>query len=323
MLRFSQSVAPRSTMRHAPAPPSVIATLPSSNQSRRWCFTLNNYSDDDEEAVQRMRTKYLVYGREVGANATPHLQGFVVFNSNQRLHALKALLPTAHWEITRGTSQQAADYCKKDGNFFERGQLPDAAVAGRESQQQAWADAYRLARAGDFESIGDARPDILIRSYNQLRNIHRDMQARPEAATDVTGVWMYGEPGIGKSWRARHEYPDAYLKAQNKWWDGYQSQQYVILDDFDKGGLVLAHHLKIWLDRYPFQAEYKGSSVQIRPAKIIITSNYAPSELFEDPVLAAILRRVTVIHMTEKWAPPPPVQEIDLTCDSDLEDVTN
>ena len=49
-------------------------------QVRRWVFTLNNYTDAElveiaeEIAVPSMVTR-LMYGKEVGANGTPHLQG--------------------------------------------------------------------------------------------------------------------------------------------------------------------------------------------------------------------------------------------------------
>mgnify|MGYP002795043158 FL=1 len=98
-------------------------------QSKRWCFTLNNY-DDDHLAFLRTAANscaYLVFGREVGASGTPHLQGFVIFKSNQRLAAARRLLPgNPHLEVARGTSEEASLYCKKDGDFEEFGQLPAA-----------------------------------------------------------------------------------------------------------------------------------------------------------------------------------------------------
>lgn len=119
----------------------------------------------------------------------------------------------------------------------------------------------------------------------------------PQDMPCVTGLWIYGPPGTGKSFYARNNYGQSlYHKAQNKWWDGYQHQDFVLLDDLDTN--VLGHYLKIWADRYAFMAECKGSSILIRPKKFIVTSNYTPEDLFHDPVLAqAIRRRFYFIHI--------------------------
>lgn len=97
---------------------------------RRYCFTINNYVDAEVNALELLgastRIQYLIYGKEVGENGTPHLQGFVIFRSAVRFTNAKRHIGTrAHVEVTRGTSQQAADYCKKENDFKEHGSLPN------------------------------------------------------------------------------------------------------------------------------------------------------------------------------------------------------
>lgn len=263
--------------------------------SRRWCFTLNNYTEDEAAAILDWTTEYLVVGDEVGESGTRHLQGFVIFKTNNRLSACKKLQPRAHWEITRGSAKQAADYCKKDGAFEEFGTCPDVpALAGGESNKERWSDALAAAKRGDFDSIP---ADIRYRYYRVTKEIAKDHLAMPDDLPDCCGVWLYGPPGVGKSHKARADYPEAYLKLQNKWWDGYQMQDHVIMDDFDCK--ELGHFLKIWADKYAFLAETKGGTIAVRPKTIVVTSNYSIDEIEwkDDAMRAAIARRFKVIHM--------------------------
>lgn len=36
------------------------------------------------------------------------------------------------------------------------------------------------------------------------------------------GIWITGDPRVGKSWIARNAWGAFFLKPQTKWWDGYK-----------------------------------------------------------------------------------------------------
>lgn len=113
--------------------------MPSIATARRYVFTLNNYSDDEQERLRTLADscRYLIFGREVGDSGTPHLQGFVVFRDPVSFSVAKHRIgDRAHLEVTRGQSAQAADYCKKDGDFEEFG------APFRQGRRNDW-DAYK------------------------------------------------------------------------------------------------------------------------------------------------------------------------------------
>lgn len=100
------------------------------HQVKKWCFTLNNPTEGEKQALADLceseHVTYAVIGREVGDTGTPHLQGFVWFAQRKSINQAKALIGNrAHLEITHGTAQQASDYCKKDGDFDEYGSMTD------------------------------------------------------------------------------------------------------------------------------------------------------------------------------------------------------
>lgn len=83
-------------------------------QSCNWVFTLNN---PDAPLVPPDDCKFLVYQKE--CVSTPHFQGYAVFAKNKRLAAVKKWLPSAHWEIRRGTHEQAIAYSTKEDSRVE------------------------------------------------------------------------------------------------------------------------------------------------------------------------------------------------------------
>lgn len=148
-------------------------------------------------------------------------------------------------------------------------------------------------------TLDEIEPEIFVRHYNTLTKIAKDFQERPsDLEGEVRNLWYYGETGAGKTRAALAEFPDCYRKiSNNKWWDGYQDEDHVLMDDFDKKHEYMGYNLKIWGDRYAFIAETKGSSRMIRPKKIIVTSNYHPKDIWsDDTTLGPILRRFKVVR---------------------------
>lgn len=266
-------------------------------EAKHWCFTLNNPTEADQSNTPPLYD-YMVIGNEVGESGTPHLQGYIALKVKARLTALSKWLPRAHFEIMKGTPQQASDYCKKDGNFHEDGTLPHSQTHSATQKRKAdYDEAYDLAKQGKFREID---PALAIRHANAFEKIRAwHVPQGTTLSDDTMAIWIWGPPGIGKSRKARTDFPDAYVKQLNKWWDGYHGEDYVLIEDMDpEHGKHMAHHFKVWLDRYPFPAEVKGATVHnIRPKKVIITSNYSIRECFGDYDWEAVERRCEVIGM--------------------------
>lgn len=82
------------------------------SRARNWCFTVNNPSAAEVPAHPDER--YIIWQLEKGESGTEHWQGYVEFRKALRLTQLKTWLPTAHFEVRKGSQQQARDYCKKE-----------------------------------------------------------------------------------------------------------------------------------------------------------------------------------------------------------------
>lgn len=91
---------------------------------RGWCFTVNNYTDADIARLKAIPHRYLILGYEVGEQGTPHIQGYIEYKNPRRFNTVRLQIG-GHIAARRGTPEQASIYCKKGGDFYEDGDLPD------------------------------------------------------------------------------------------------------------------------------------------------------------------------------------------------------
>ena len=271
--------------------------------SRNWLFTVNDipegYGHILERIAKRKNVVYIVVGRETApTTGHVHLQGFIKFANVRKFNGVKKMLRELNnprLDMGDGKAYSMMQYCKKDGDFLEYGELPLSQSEGGRKGGERLRDAHRecceLAEAGDFRRMKQLHPSLYTRFYRTWLAMHKDFGARPADLKEVTGVWIYGPSGAGKSHYARENYPGFYDKPCNKWFDNYQGESFILIDDFDKKHDVLAHHLKRWADRYAFSAEIKGSQINLRPKRIVVTSQYRITEIWSDAETVDALNR--------------------------------
>lgn len=269
--------------------------------SRGFVFVVQNWAESDQVALRGASCVYICWGREVApSTGTPHLQGYVYFKSAKTKSAcikfFTKLGVTCHVIAAKGDAESNAVYSSKDGAFEEYGVRPKSQKEKGISEEARWENARALASVGDFDNIPS---DIMIRYVGNLQRIHclAVEKAYMPDLDHLDNHWFWGSSGAGKSRFARESFPDAYLKSKNKWWNGYQNQAVVIIDDVDPSMEWIGSFLKEWADHYRFQGETKGGARVIRPQQIIVTSQYAIQDCFkEGETVSALERRFQSRH---------------------------
>lgn len=257
--------------------------------ARRWCFTLNNYSEEDITALEQWAAKrFLIIGREVGESGTPHLQGYVELQHPLKLTTLKNVSPKAHWERAAGDQKSNIAYCSKDGNVSTYGEPGEQGK--RNDLKEIKETAVERGMRGVLETATCYNSIRIAEKYLVYFERKRDWQ--PEV------YWFWGPTGTGKSRLANEEAgPNAYRKNDDtKWWDGYDAHENVIIDDFRDSWWKITEMLSL-LDRYSKTIECKGGSRQFLARKIWVTSAREPSTMYQGTgeSITQLLRRINII----------------------------
>lgn len=290
--------------------------------SDRWVGTHNrqefiNVTERLQQACEDTNVAFMdVYREEAPTTGHVHYHSVVIFNRKKSAHNVIALDPYANWQPMRGQLITAWNYARKGADrAFTYGDMPltlvnHLATLNRRQQtregptpaQERFNQMVARAKAGD-ESIRDEQLYARYQRYFDQILLSMFQPLIYEANLQDKNLWIWGPPGTGKS-RLVHEYCRnnsirCYNKLQNKWWDGYTTQEIVLIEDADPNTMkMLAAHMKVWSDRYPFTAEVKGTARMINANfNLVVTSNYSIDDCFNPVDAAAIKRRFDVLEM--------------------------
>lgn len=316
----------------APSQPIMPSSSP---KSKFWCFTINNPTPEDLQHLQQwpqeIKPTTLIAALEKAT--TWHVQGYVEFSNSIRMTRIKKHLTRAHLERRKGTRENNLIYCLKQCDEISSVLLTNSEPIDQDLHPTirlaTWPLIYGL--DGPWETILNEaknkqesklpRREALLKMKEILDNkgtlkdcfdqyfIHatacyksliyyKTLTSIPRTEKPRVLV-LQGPTGTGKSKFCLDNYPNAYWKQRSNWWDGYEDQDAVIIDEF-YGWLPFDLCLRL-CDHYPLLVETKGGNVNFSSKTIVFTSNNLPNSWWKNVYFQSFARRVDEWHMFPVW----------------------
>lgn len=325
------------------------------SKSRNWCFTRYlSIEDIDACASAELgaadmlpvipfidQMVYIIFQLEQGVEERSHLQGFVQFNGPKALAFVKrAIGNEAHCEVAHDV-KASIDYCSKEDTRvkgpWSRGTQP----AMKPGKRNDLLDMHEAIKAGTSQlALIEGNPKLLKFERCIKYDLFLQLEAKSDrqvAGVNVTVLW--GDAGSGKTQYAiNHLVHGSYYKLDctgvrngNLWFDGYEGQDTLIIDDFDEEVCGVSF-LKQLLDVYRHRICLKGGHTWACWHYVLMTSNTHPADWWPFTTVVqkeALKRRIhTILHCTigyvyrlQNWdrtyidhdyqfIPPPPARVI-------------
>lgn len=259
---------------------------------------------------------------------------FLVCAKPQRFSAVQKWCPGISLRVSLGSDEDNIRYCTKpETKLSDPQEVGDRRVVGQGKRTDMMVVSDAIVGGARYDQIADTYPLAImkwergIKALLNSRSKHRDRKDPPLV------VCFFGAAGIGKTWsvmdiveKKGYTSEDVYSCESLKWWDGYQQQRFVIIDEVDKlvkenkeAGFRLL--LKI-LDKYALSVEVKGGFVKFNSPCIFLCGTTAPAQWVPDTgaTTQQIERRIqhcyTRYAQGEPWLEvpmfkPPPVVKVE------------
>ena len=294
-------------------------------QGKRYVFTLNNPVARNLEELQQLVDRHDIVRGVKGqfergeGEQTLHIQGLIVFHRNASPRCVREVLKelrradgsdaSPHFEVQRGSNDQAIEYVSKVDTRVNRHDAPDwlpqdkiqfefgdeEAFVCRQGQRNDLLDVQRRLDDGEpMESIAEHHFGSFVRyhkgfsAYRLLRCAKRSWQTH--------ALVIVGPPGCGKTTLVGEMYPNAFWVSQPNggtlWFDGYDGHEVVVFDEFY--GWVQRSMMQRLIDRSPMSVPVKGAMVPFVAKTVVILSNQVPRRWWPNLGLGAMFRRLTL-----------------------------
>jgi hypothetical protein len=193
-----------------------------------------------------------------------------------------------HIEAAKGTPQENRQYCSKDGNWEEQGDIPQQGKRRDLDQVRSWLKERIPVR----RALEDASSLQSFQFYLKWKShFPRQRESPPKV------YWIYGASGIGKSRKADTMGTNRFWQdTSGRWFDGYDPDYHdtVVFDDLRPDTFPFNYLLRL-LDRYPLQVQCKGGYIDWRCSNIVITTLKEPKSFvpeYERDQERQLLRRI-------------------------------
>lgn len=273
---------------------------PKSMQGKSWTFT--KFSDTDwlwsPDNLDEL--EYAVWQlEECPETGRLHYQGYLRLKNNawqKRVQTHFLCDASCHVEIAKGNAHQNTEYCTKEGRKDGPWIVGVAPTSSQGKRTDLLAATEMIAEGASMRTLAETMPTTYVRYERGLRSLQQTL-GQTNAMRQLSVEVHWGAPGTGKTRQAYERFPNLYRWPGSKWFDGYNGQETLLLDDFYGKGITYEDLLHL-LDIYPITREVKGSMVQARWTTVIITSNKPIQAWYpEEEEIEALTRRIHVkIH---------------------------
>ena len=249
-----------------------------------------------------------------------HVQGMISFKNPKGMSLVKHTIGNEpHVEICKDPVK-AAEYTQKAetrvAGPWEHGEKP---VGKGKKKVKVMEEIYKAVKSGRRTSdMVDANPGFIAHgnAIKLARFCVNETHSDRQRLKALKVILSYGETDLGKTYSAINfiaKDGDYYIvsppmvKGGAVWFDGYEGQKTLILDDWD-GQCIPISSLKRWLDVYKLQLQVKGGYTWAEWDTVVITSNLHPNRWFinfdgteNSAIVQPFRRRITEIrHYIEK-----------------------